>query len=177
MTLKAPLPAEPVSIGYIGPDGAANGSTDALPDDHALTLARTFVVGVHGLLANDVECGTFGIEHDRETDVELTTSATGCTITTVQVHGEEVIHPDPADSTGTITGTGPAHARITLVPLNVAEAPHVVQADESGVFRFDGLLPGRYRVGLAGEPGSAREVLVAAGERAVVELLLATTPP
>lgn len=173
----APLPAEPVSIGYIGPDGAANGSTDFLPDDHAVTLARTFVAGVHGLLASEVECGTFVIERNRETDVELTMSATGCTITTVQVHGDEVIHPDPADSTGTITGTGPAHARITLVPLNVAEAPDVVQADESGLFSFDGLLPGRYRVGLAGTPGSAREVLVATGETAVVELLLATTPP
>ena len=177
LTLKAPLPDQPVVIGYIAPDGTAGRTTDLLPDNHALTVSRTFVAGTYGLRANAIACGTFEIELNRETDVDLIMTPTGCVTAIVQVHGDEVTHPDPADSTGTILGSGPAHEQIRLIPLNVAEAPQVVTSDESGAFSFDGLLPGRYGVLAVGADGPAREIVVAAGETVTVHLPIATEPP
>jgi hypothetical protein len=134
-------------------------------------------VGTYGLRANAGGCGVFEIELNRETDVDMTISPTGCSTTIVQVHGDEVTHPDPADSTGSISGTGPPRARISLIPLNVAESPQVVETDESGAFTFDGLLPGRYRLLVVGDDQTTRDVIVTAGETTNVSLPTATSPP
>ena len=57
----------------------------AVPENDALTVSRTFVTGTYGLRANAIACGSFEIELNRETDIDLTISPTGCAITTLAV--------------------------------------------------------------------------------------------
>lgn len=165
-----------VTIGYAVTGGDTARISDPVPAGTRLSIMRTFAAGSHDLLVDGASCGTFVIEADRETDIVLSIMVDGCTLTVTRIHGAELTHEDTDDATGSIIGTCAPFAEVMVVALDGPGGPMRTQADESGAFGFQELLPGRYRVWVSSDGGASEVVLVRAGSVSVVTISGEETP-